>query len=79
MALTVYLTQSVVQVAIFTSLGLGLAGRAPVVWVPAVAAVMLVAQRYGGSWWLARHERGPAEWVWRRLTYGDEGSRRVGA
>lgn len=70
MALTVYLTQSVVQVAIFTSLGFGLAGRVPVVWIPAVAALVLVLQRYGCSWWLARHERGPAEWVWRRLTYG---------
>ncbi|MYF76312.1 MAG: DUF418 domain-containing protein [Acidobacteria bacterium] len=70
MALTVYLTQSVVQMTIFTSLGLGLAGRVPVVWIPAVAALMLVAQRYGCSWWLARHERGPAEWVWRRVTYG---------
>lgn len=70
MALTVYLTQSVVQVAIFTSLGLGLAGRVPVVWIPAVAALMLVAQRHACSWWLARHERGPAEWIWRRMTYG---------
>ncbi|MXZ60201.1 MAG: DUF418 domain-containing protein [Acidobacteria bacterium] len=79
MALTVYLTQSVVQVAIFTSLGLGLAGRAPVVWIPAVAALVLVAQRYGCAWWLARHERGPAEWVWRRLTYGGGRSRSVRA
>lgn len=75
MALTVYLTQSVVQVAIFTSLGLGLAGRVPAVWIPAVAALVLVAQRHACSWWLARHERGPAEWIWRRATYGGGGSR----
>lgn len=79
MALTVYLTQSVVQVAIFTSLGFGLAGRVPVVWIPAVAALVLVLQRYGCSWWLARHERGPAEWAWRRLTYGgSKAARRSG-
>ena len=79
MALTVYLTQSVIQLAVFTSLGLGLAGRVPVVWIPVVAALVLVAQRHGCSWWLARHERGPAEWVWRRLTYGGGSSRSVRA
>jgi uncharacterized protein len=70
MALSVYLTQTLVQLAVFSSLGLGLAGRVPLVWLPAVAAGILVTQRYISEWWLQRHAQGPAEWAWRRATYG---------
>jgi len=70
MALSVYLTQTLVQLAMFSSLGFGLAGRIPVVWLPAVAMTLLVAQRAACRWWLRRHAQGPAEWLWRRATYG---------
>jgi len=70
MALTVYLTQTVVQLALFSSYGLGLAGRVPLVWLPVVAAAILLAQRYACAWWLRRRAQGPAEWLWRRASYG---------
>jgi uncharacterized protein len=73
LALTVYLTQTLLQLAIFTGYGLGLAGRVPVVWLPVVAAGILVVQRTVCVWWLRSHTHGPAEWVWRRLTYGSAG------
>ena len=34
-----------------------------------VAAVVAL-QLWWSAWWLARYRFGPAEWVWRSLTYG---------
>jgi uncharacterized protein len=70
MALSVYLTQSIVQLALFSGYGLGLAGYVPVAWLPLVATAILVPQRFLCVWWLRRHAHGPVEWVWRRGTYG---------
>jgi uncharacterized protein len=69
MALTVYLTQSVVQLAIFSSHGLALAGRISIAWLPLVAALILGTQRYVCAFWLQRHAHGPLEWIWRSATY----------
>jgi uncharacterized protein len=70
MALSVYLTQTIVQLAAFSGYGLGLAGRVPIAWLPVVAAGILVTQRYLCAWWLQRHAQGPVEWIWRRAIYG---------
>lgn len=69
MALSVYLTQTLIQLVVFSSLGLGLAGRAPTVLLPVVAALILIGQRYLCAWWLQSHAQGPVEWLWRRATY----------
>ncbi len=69
MALSVYLTQTLMQMALFTSYGLGLAGRMPIALLPLVAGGVLLIQRYACVWWLQRHSQGPAEWIWRRATY----------
>ncbi len=69
MALTVYLTQTIIQLALFSGYGAGWAGHVPVVWLPVAAAAILVAQRLLCAWWLRRHAQGPVEWVWRRATY----------
>jgi uncharacterized protein len=70
MALTVYLTQPIVQLILFTSVGMGLAGRLSLAWLPLTAAAVLAAQRYACAAWLRRRQQGPVEWVWRRATYG---------
>jgi uncharacterized protein len=70
MALSVYVTQSMVQAGLFSGIGLGLAGRVPIVFLPSIAAVLLVCQRYACAAWLRRHQHGPLEWIWRRATYG---------
>ncbi|HWI20226.1 MAG TPA: DUF418 domain-containing protein [Vicinamibacterales bacterium] len=75
MALTVYLAQTLIQVVIFTSVGAGFAGRTPLALLPAVAAVVLVMQRYACSWWLRRYQQGPVERLWRRAAYASPANR----
>ncbi len=70
MALTVYITQTVIQLIVFTGWGFGLSTRVPLALLPLVAIAILAAQRSACVWWLARHKQGPLEWVWRRATYG---------
>lgn len=70
MALTVYLTQSAMQLLLFTGVGAGLAGRLSLAWLPVLAIAILTAQRALCVAWLRHHAQGPVEWVWRRLTYG---------
>jgi uncharacterized protein len=70
MAMSTYLTQSIVCTLIFYGYGLGLLGHLG----PALALVLsLVIYRIQMSfsvWWLNRYRFGPAEWLWRSLTYG---------
>jgi uncharacterized protein len=70
MALTNYLTHSVVCVTLAYGFGLGWWWRigAATTWVVAVTIVAL--QIPLSRWWLASFQYGPAEWIWRRLTYG---------
>jgi uncharacterized protein len=70
MALSNYLLQSLICTTIFYSYGLGLygsVGRAPGL---ALALVIYAAQVPLSVWWLRRFRFGPAEWLWRCLTYG---------
>jgi len=70
MALTNYLFHGLV-IAIFTyQWGLGLYGEMGPFWglmaVFAIFPLMVIAS----SWWIARFQFGPIEWLWRTLTYG---------
>lgn len=69
MALTQYLLQSVVAVAVFYGLGLGLLGRTRPLTATAIALLVFTVQLVLSRLWMARFAFGPAEWVWRRLTY----------
>ncbi len=70
MALTNYLTHSILMTFVANAYGLGLYGRI----YPATGLVMTVGlyaiQIPFSNWWLRRFRFGPAEWVWRSLTYG---------
>ena len=70
MALTNYLMQTVIAMALFHGIGLGLMGEAgPVTW-PLIAGVVVAFQAAISWWWLGRFPFGPMEWLWRRAAYG---------
>jgi len=70
MALTNYLTHSIVCVTLSYGFGLGLWWRLGAAKAMAIAAAILLVQLPLSAWWLARFRFGPVEWIWRRLTYG---------
>lgn len=72
MTLTNYLKQSVAIIVILAGAGpgLGLAGRAGVsIFLPLVIAFFAV-QIVFSHFWTKAFAFGPAEWLWRPLTYG---------
>jgi len=69
MALTNYLTQSIVCTLIFYSYGLGLFGQVGHAAGIALTLVIYLLQIPFSHWWLKRFYYGPAEWLWRSLTY----------
>jgi uncharacterized protein len=70
MALTDYLTQSVLCTLFFYNYTTGLYGRVG----PAIGLIPTVvlygSQVVFSNWWLARYRFGPMEWLWRGMTYG---------
>ncbi|MBZ4418362.1 DUF418 domain-containing protein [Myxococcus sp. RHSTA-1-4] len=70
MALTNYLTQTVLGLCLFNGYGLGLMGRLPASRLLGLALAVFTVQVALSHLWLARFHFGPAEWLWRSLTYG---------
>jgi uncharacterized protein len=70
MALTNYLTQSVLYLILFTGVGVGLYGKVGPAWCVLLACLIFAAQMLVSRWWLIRYRFGPAEWIWRTLSYG---------
>jgi uncharacterized protein len=70
MGLTNYLWQSVAMSALFLPYGANLEGKLPVWGVTLMAVAIFIACWPMSSWWMARFRFGPAEWLWRCITYG---------
>ena len=70
MALTNYLTHSILASALFLAWGFGLAGRFNYAEQLLVVIAIWVAQLVVSPIWLRTFRFGPAEWLWRSLTYG---------
>jgi uncharacterized protein len=70
MALTNYLLESVLGVLLFYGYGLGLMGKLGSAAQLALALGLFALQILFSHLWLARFRFGPAEWLWRSLTYG---------
>ncbi|HYH97373.1 DUF418 domain-containing protein [Hyalangium sp.] len=70
MALTNYLSQTVISLFIFYGYGLGLIGTLGPKAIVALPIGIFVLQIGVSHLWLSRFRFGPVEWVWRSLTYG---------
>ena len=69
MALTNYLSQSVVCTLVFYGYGLGHFEQLPRLWqIPFVLALFSLQVAFS-HWWLSRFRFGPMEWLWRAATY----------
>jgi uncharacterized protein len=69
MAFTNYLSQTVIGVTLFYGYGFGLWGRLNRLELLGVVVAIWIVQLLWSPWWLARFRFGPAEWLWRSLTY----------
>ncbi len=69
MALTNYLMQTAICTTIFYGHGFGLYGRLDRVHHLIVILAVWIAQLVWSPLWLGRFRFGPAEWLWRSLTY----------
>lgn len=70
MALTNYLSQSAICLFVFTGAGLALYGQLERYELYYVVFAIWLAQLVWSPLWLKHFSFGPAEWVWRKLTYG---------
>jgi uncharacterized protein len=77
MALTNYLAQTVLCVAAFHGYGLGLYGQVSRLHLWWFILAIWIVQLAWSPWWLARYRFGPAEWLWRSLTYSRRQPMRV--
>jgi uncharacterized protein len=77
MALTNYLAQTVICLAIYY--GGGLFGSFHGALNVLIAVVIFAVQMQWSAWWLAHYRFGPMEWVWRSLTYGHMQPMRIAA
>jgi uncharacterized protein len=76
MPLTNYLMQTAICTTFFYGWGFGLWGKVgPAAGLALALAIFFVIQVPLSRWWLKRHERGPLEALWARLTYGPSGGR----
>jgi len=70
MALSIYLLQTLMFSTLFYGYGFGRVGRAGPAEVCAWAILFYLLQVLVANTWLGRFRYGPAEWLWRSLTYG---------
>ncbi len=69
MALTNYLMQSILTSIYFLGWGFNNAGRLDYADQLMVVVAIWALELGWSPWWLARFQFGPAEWLWRSLTY----------
>jgi uncharacterized protein len=78
MALTVYLSGTLMFTLLFYGYGFGQIFLLGPFTVSLYALAFFAIQIGFSSWWLGRFRFGPAEWLWRSLTYGERQALRIG-
>lgn len=79
LALTVYLTQTLMFTTLFYGYGFGQAFRLGPAAVTAWAVIIFGVQVVACQWWSRRFRFGPVEWLWRSLTYMKRQPLRLGS
>jgi len=69
MALSNYLFQTIIMIAIFYNFGFNLFGKIGLITVTGIAIFILILQIIFSNIWLRYFKFGPFEWLWRSLTY----------
>ncbi len=69
MALTNYLSLSVLFLLLFTGVGLDLLGQIGAALAALIGLAVFTLQVNFSRWWLKRFRFGPVEWLWRSLAY----------
>jgi uncharacterized protein len=69
MALSNYLSQTVIMIALFYNVGGDLFGRIGIITAAGIAVAILIMQIVASNLWLRHFRFGPMEWLWRSLTY----------
>lgn len=70
MALTNYISQSLIGILLFYGLGFGLGTSFGLVTIELTALAVFIFQVLFSYWWFRYFHFGPLEWIWRMLTYG---------
>lgn len=70
MALTNYFMQTLIMITIFSGVGFAQFARFSRAELYLFVVAVWVVQIGWSRWWLRRFRSGPAEWIWRCLTYG---------
>jgi uncharacterized protein len=70
MALTNYLSQTLISLTVFYGIGFGQAGLWSIQRLLLFVCVVYAVQIVFSSLWLKHFHFGPMEWIWRALTYG---------
>lgn len=79
MALTNYLSQSIICNTLFMGFGFGLAGQLERHQIYYVVLGIWIFQLIFSVFWLQKYRFGPVEWLWRSLTYGNKQPLRINA
>lgn len=70
MAVTNYLSESLICLFIFTGIGLGKIGAISPQWMVLMPFTVFSLQMIFSWLWLKKFAYGPVEWLWRTMTYG---------
>jgi uncharacterized protein len=77
--LTNYLLQSITMTVVFSHYGLSLTPPATAMWLLINLMFYFGVQIPVSHWWVKRYRFGPAEWLWRSMTYGTPQPMRIAA